>query len=189
MEFFLKIFIICFSAYMGRVAGGGFWGPWIREKTNIKLLPEIILVIPLIVVSSLGEDWVSWLLNSLFIGFGFQTGFGTARPMGYHPEYATSIDPETGKRRKQRLSIIVDPICRLMNWPLGSRQYCWLLFALKGLITGIPFGLPGLLLVVLVPASYQLGASQRNLNWPKRDWIIDEWLAAGSIGLVACLTF
>ena len=105
----------------------------------------------------LGANVVFYLMAAAWSYLWMETGHGIAYRMGWDPDSAKGT-------RKQRLSIVIDPICKLFNIELGGALYCWLFMGLKGLLIGLPCYPYGLWLALLWPFSYYVGHVLRGLE-------------------------
>lgn len=88
---------------------------------------------------------------------------------GHHTAYHMTLNPAAALERKQTLSVIVDPICKLLNQPLGGTFYCWLFMGLKGVLIHAPLGLFALPAAVLWPLAYYLGRKVIPRYFPRFD--------------------
>lgn len=112
---------------------------------KMTILPEIVFGLITAVAVGWGRSLLVFFAAWINTFYAFNTGHGTI------------LDPREAVRgRKQFLSRIVDPLCRLFRQPLGGAFYHWVFMALKGLWIGafiFPYGLP---LGILWPACYKL---------------------------------
>lgn len=142
----LELLLIPYCIFFSRMCGGGFGAKYLP-----KAVPEALFCLPFGYVAY--ENLPYWpvaLLVAALTFFAHNTGHGTALAMGDDPAVAQG-------GRKQFLSKVVDPICKLFKQPLGSLFYCLTLFAIKGLWIGFPFGLWALAFAATWPLSYYAG--------------------------------
>lgn len=121
-----------------------------------------------------------------------ETGHGTAYTMARVPEIANTIDPKTGKPRKQTLSWVVDPLCKAIGAPLGGVFYSWVFMGLKGLLIGLPLFPLGLALAILWPLAYEIGWQATERSAKIRDKMapteIGEYVTGAFTGLIIGLS-
>ena len=127
----LLLGLVLLMACLARLAGDGALGG----------IPEMLFG----VVFGIACGWPWGILGAVNSYIAMETGHGTAFQMGYKPQ-----DALTG--RKQRLSFIIDPLCKLFHQELGGKFYCWSFMGLKGLWIGLP--VLGWELAILWPLSY-----------------------------------
>jgi hypothetical protein len=159
------IFVLWQSVF-SRMAGGGIW-----PKRPFGFA-EVMFALPFGITHF--PEWYALIAVAWSYAW-MQTGHGTAFLMGYGKNIAA-----TG--RKQTLSRVIDPICRLFRQPLGGSFYCWSFMGLKGLLIHMPLGLMALPAAVLWPCSYYIGhriASKHGYD----GGVIAELLAGASSGL------
>jgi len=160
-----------YMAFTARLSGGGYFAPLLDKKGkekgimpyNLTWLPELFFTLPfgLTALWMYGEWWqglLAWAGAYIFM----QSGHGTAYHMGFYPQEALKIDPKTGQRRVQKLSMIVDPICKLFKKPLGGFWYCSLFMGLKGFLIAASVPVAALILAVLWPVGYYYGWKLHN---------------------------
>lgn len=206
MDIILVLLMATVCACLGRAAGGGLGAEKLNKKGavdelgrdkggimpfSLSMLPEILFGAVLAVPVAFAWGFWAWLAAAAWCYLWMETGHGTAYTMGRNPNIATKIDPKTGKVRKQRLSYVVDPICRLLGKPLGGTFYSWLFMGLKGFLIGLPFFPFGLTLAFLWPASYEYGMRLREKRWVKEHNVPAEFLSCAFAGLCSglALTF
>lgn len=141
--------IVAFQSVVARMSGGGLGAQKLPEW--LTWLPEVFFALTIGVAAGYehGLWWVG-AIASVWAYLWMQTGHGTAFHMGTNPAEAQGT-------RKQTLSIIVDPVCKLFNQPLGETFYCWLFMGLKGLLIHAPLGLYALPAALLWPLAYHIG--------------------------------
>lgn len=170
------IIIIPTMAILSRMAGGGFYAHLFNKRgavddnghdlggimpVNLTWVPELAFACffggaayqttaTLCPASNLYIDILSATIGTAWSYLWMQTGHGTAYTMGNNPNIAQS-------GRKQTLSYVIDPLCRLFKQPLGGTFYSWVFMGLKGLLIGLPAFPFGLALAILWPQAYKIG--------------------------------
>lgn len=154
---------------LSRAAGGGL-GAKHLDKFKATWLPEALIGIGIGAATYVA--WDVWWLSALATAWSyiwFQTGHGTAFHMGREPWVAQG-------KRKQTLSLVVDPICKTLGWTLGETKYCTLFMSLKGFLVGLPLGPFALLTGLMWPVGYGV-----------KDTEAGEWISGAAIGLATAL--
>jgi len=141
-------------AILYRAAGGGIFPyPTVDgiAARIVRRAPEVLIgLLTLTAVYLASSSLILGALGGIITFFGIETGHGTAYMMGHSPAQAQS-------GRKQFLSRIIDPVCKLLKAPLGKGLYCSLFIGMKGLWVNLSLYPIGLLGAILWPLGYSIG--------------------------------
>jgi len=189
MIYFLALLIFLIVA--ARASGGGFGAEWLQKRIGWGGLPEILFAAPFgVTLGVLTGEWWLGVLGWAWSFLWMETGHGVVLPWG-QPIPDGEFKDELIGGRKQTLTPVVNFLAQQFgistDRPDGiySVGYCRLFMAVKGFLIGLPAG--GLLLVVLWPACYEVGARLRGRTLPIDPHALTECLtgavAAVTIGL------
>jgi hypothetical protein len=194
MNIIYGIAVVLLMAALARMAGGGLGAHILNKKGavdslgrdkggalpyNLTFLPEVAFGAVFGVMFDFKHSFHGWehfyaIAAAGWSYYWLEAGHGIAMHMGRRPRLAQG-------KRKQRLSFIIDPLCRAIGAPLGGLVYCWAFMGLKGLLIGLPAAPFGLLLAFLWPAAYHVERHYiRDFKW-------SEYLSGGSAGLVIAI--
>lgn len=163
-------------AFLGRVAGGGFFANKINSR-----IPELLLTLPIGYCALLtysyfmGQDWISYLVAVVgwqVAYWSYEMGHGTI----YNMTGWNSKDPN----RKQSMEYLIRPIFNLFKWDYKKPSYSWACMGLKGICFGLPIFPLGLLMGLFLPLGYWIGSKTKGTS-------VGEWFGAGSAGLLVVL--
>lgn len=165
----LSFLLILWMATTARAAGGGVFADKVWSR-----LPEILFALPI--------SLAAWAISdSIWFGsfalawsyFAMEIGHGNA----YHMGFLEKDYPD----RWQTLDYLVRPITKLLKLAPRSAGYCWVFMGLKGLLIGLPLGMPALILALLWPLAYYLSFKFT------RSSEVAEWVSGIFAGLVIIL--
>lgn len=175
--------VVVFQSVMSRMSGGGL----LAEKLP-KFLPELLFSLSFGVVASrhFSEPLHAVLIGLACVAWSYlwmQTGHGTAYHMAANPAAAQGD-------RKQFLSIVIDPICKLFSQPLGEAFYCWTFMGLKGALIHLPLGFYAAPAAILWPLAYYIGHRLVPRFYPKIEGTaVAETIAGATSGVLIICAF
>lgn len=160
MKYLIPIALAVFFSLLAHFAGGSLGAHKLNKKGAVNpetgkdyggVMPFKMTLLPEIVFGLLTAIAVGWDRSLLVFALAWINTF-----FAFNTGHGTILDPREAVRgRKQFLSWVVDPLCRLFRKPLGGAFYHWTFMGLKGLWIGafiFPYGLP---LAYLWPAAYR----------------------------------
>lgn len=168
----MTLSLIIYMAITSRMAGGGVC------PQRPAQLSEILFALPVGIAAGMAHGLWCGLACWVWSYAWMQTGHGTAFHM-------STGENEAAAGRKEFLSPVIDPLCRVLGQPLGGSFYCWAFMGLKGLLIHLPLGLLALPGAVLWPACYFIGNRVLPKLLPSVDGAeVAEYLSGASAGFL-----